>query len=367
MRDPGPRTTTTITCSSSVSRRKASESAPVSRTWNPPAWRARGPGAEPDEGAGELEVVEVPGLLVPRHREAARVALLALQPDLVAVQERRARRRSRTAARTPPAAGPGRRPRTGPAGVSWLPSRSYWQRATAHGIAARKASSDATISSVRPGPAGDDRAEARAAVLDDAQPLEDRVGEPRVVHDAVPLVAVERVGRVVEVLAHQVRVGVRVLDGGAHPAGDLRPELDRALAAQHVGHVDAPAVGRERRLEPAAQDRALARVHRLAQPGVAVVELGQRLHAQPRLVVVGPRAERVEAGGRRRRVGLRGEEPGVLGAGVVGRDVEDQRGCRARASRGAGTRGPRRRRSARRRARSRSCRSRGSTASRRRG
>ena len=80
-----------------------------------------------------------------------------------------------------------------------------------------------------------------------------------------------------------------------------------------------------------------ARVHRLAQPGVAVVELGQRLDAQPRLVVVGPRAEHVVAGGRGRRIGLRGDEPRVLGAGVVGRDVEDQRGCRARASRAAAT------------------------------
>ena len=38
---PGRATTTTIACSSSVSRRNASESSPASRTWNPPDWRAR--------------------------------------------------------------------------------------------------------------------------------------------------------------------------------------------------------------------------------------------------------------------------------------------------------------------------------------
>ena len=36
----GPRTTTTIACSSSVSRKKASQSGPVSRTWNPPSRNA---------------------------------------------------------------------------------------------------------------------------------------------------------------------------------------------------------------------------------------------------------------------------------------------------------------------------------------
>ena len=51
-----------------------------------------------------------------------------------------ARRRTSAAARTRPGRGPGRpRPTVRMRAVSWLSSRLYWQRATAHGIAARKA------------------------------------------------------------------------------------------------------------------------------------------------------------------------------------------------------------------------------------
>jgi hypothetical protein len=68
----------------------------------------------------------------------------------------------------------------------------------------------------------------------------------------------------------------------------------------------------------------------------AVVELGQRAHAEPRLVVVGPRGRRKYGASALRVVPAR-RGTTVLDADVVRGDVEQQPDVRARGSRGAAT------------------------------
>ena len=155
-----------------------------------------------------------------------------------------------------------------------------------------------------------------------AEPRPDRPGEPRVVHRAVPAVAVHVAGSVVVVLADGEGIVAERLRRAAYGASHLVGHVERPEPAGHVGDVDAPAVDVVRRLQPAPHDRVGALDHRGPQVGVAVVDLGQRVVAHPGgvgavvvEVVVRPR--------RRQWIGPRAEEPLVGVARVVGRQVAE--------------------------------------------
>ena len=117
--------------------------------------------------------------------------------------------------------------------------------------------------------------------------MDERVAEPGVVHHAVVLVALQLRGGVEEVFAHVVGVGVGLFDGFADGGGDFGADLGFALATEHVGDIDAPAIGRKWRLQPFAHDGIFVFVHAAAQRFALVVELGQRPHAQPCRVLIG--------------------------------------------------------------------------------
>ena len=129
------------------------------------------------------------------------------------------------------------------------------------------------------------------------------MGEAVVVYDPVPLVALQLVRGVEEVLAHQVGVGPGFADGAADGPAKLLAELRLALPAEHVGDVDAPAVGREGRQEPATEDSVGPIVDAAAQLKAAIVELGQRPYTQPTGVIVGMFVEGEELGLQRVGVG----------------------------------------------------------------
>ena len=162
------------------------------------------------------------------------------------------------------------------------------------------------------------------AELESVQPFEDRRLEAPVVHDAVPLVAGQLGGGVERVLTEEIGIGRLGLDGVAYAPSDLGTQLVRTKSPEHVRDIDPPTVDGEWLPKPTAHDRIRAFVHLGAQPRAAVVELGQRPHAEPRFVVVGALAEDEVVGGRRARVRLRGQEPRMLDPDVVGRDVEHQ-------------------------------------------
>ena len=106
-------------------------------------------------------------------------------------------------------------------------------------------------------------------------------------------------------------------------AGNLVREILRAVATRHVRNVDAPAVHVKRGLEVAAHDRILARVHTLAKRGALVIELRERIDAEPAVVAIGVLCEKIEACFFTRRVSLRSCEPLVGIARVVCREVHD--------------------------------------------
>ena len=113
--------------------------------------------------------------------------------------------------------------------------------------------------------------------------------------------------------------GHRAPDGG----GDLVAEVDVAVDAGHVGHVDAPGV-QAVRSHPPGDHRVGAVVEAAAQLGGAVVEDRHVREVPPRGVLVGVPVEEVERRLGAGRVGQRGLEPLVGVAAVVGRQVTHQ-------------------------------------------
>ena len=124
-----------------------------------------------------------------------------------------------------------------------------------------------------------------------AQKAQDAVAQ-RVVHDAVELAALEiaAADRVADLvrgvlphLAHDERVRLFAAGG--------RVELLDESVGQLVGHVQAPA--RRAQRQPAADDAVLVLDDIVQVLGVELVDLGQRVNAPPRAVLVGPVRELV--------------------------------------------------------------------------
>ena len=233
--------------------------------------------------------VGVPGLgPAPRHRAARVLAPLALEPELVSGEDHRhagrrhlqpdpdelalARARDRPEARRVVAVEQG--PRV----------HHRWPRHPG----AEGAHRGDSLGAADPPQPGGNPPERRAQLLGKvvaAEPRPHRAMEACVVHRAVPAAAAKVGAVVVTVLGHEHRiVEDRSADGALHRV----VEVDVAPAAHHVGDVDPPAVERVRRLEPAAHDVE----HPPLQLGRAPVELGQALHAPPRLVAVRERRRR---------------------------------------------------------------------------
>ena len=114
----------------------------------------------------------------------------------------------------------------------------------------------------------------------------------------------------------------------AHRAADLarhiEGEVHLIMPAGHVRDVDAPAVGGERLREVAAHDGVRTAREAAPQHRVALVELGEARHVEPRDVAVGVVGEQVEAGLGGVGIGLRVLEPLMGRARVVRSQVEDQ-------------------------------------------
>ena len=206
-RASGPRTTMTMACSSSVSRRKASQSGPCSSTWNPPSRRADEPTRRRtiERTNARRSTSQAPG-----SQGIGRRAMRSSTPSRPTSSPYRIEGTPTYVSRNPSAA------RTRPGSpssieamraVSWLSSRLNWCRATSQAIAARNAVRVSTIDAVdarsvrRIDPAG------VAAELEPVQPFEDRGLEAPVVHDPVPLVAGELRRGIVRMLAEQVGIG----------------------------------------------------------------------------------------------------------------------------------------------------------------
>ena len=134
---------------------------------------------------------------------------------------------------------------------------------------------------------------------------EHRAQEAGVVHGGVLLVALQPSGRVEEVLAQDVGVGALRADRAAHRRHVVVVARGPRALAEHVDHVEAPAVDRPRRPQPAPQDRVLALVHLGAHAGAGEVEHREGAHAGPPDVAIGVGGvgEDVVVAGRRRGAG----------------------------------------------------------------
>jgi hypothetical protein len=105
----------------------------------------------------------------------------------------------------------------------------------------------------------------------------------------------------------------------ARERGDIVVAVEVAVAGDHVGDVDPPAV--EPRVEPAAEDRPHPLMELLRLP----VELRQRTDAEPGRVPTGQRLVEVEEGVLRRALVRRGPlEPLMRDTAVVHRQVSDE-------------------------------------------
>ncbi len=116
------------------------------------------------------------------------------------------------------------------------------------------------------------------------QPAPDRPREIRVGHGAMPRVTLEVARRIVGRLAQQNGVGIHVDHGRSNDAPNVGVEILIEIPTSHVGHVDAPAVEVERRLQPLRDHRVLALDEAVPKFLRVPVELRQAGHAQPRHV-----------------------------------------------------------------------------------
>ena len=104
------------------------------------------------------------------------------------------------------------------------------------------------------------------------QPALYRQGEAVVVHGAVFLIALQPARGLGEVLAQHVGVGPCLADGLAHRAHVRRVVPSAGPFAEHVDHVQPPAVHRPRRFQPARQQRILCTVDGLLHAAVGEVQ-----------------------------------------------------------------------------------------------
>ena len=114
-----------------------------------------------------------------------------------------------------------------------------------------------------------------------AQPRPHRARERRVRHDTVPTAAGHVGPPVLEVLANDVGVRLRLLAGVHEFSRYFVRHVVIETASHHVRHVDAPSVEPVLAAQPASGDRITMAVHHLAQGSAAEVQLDERAHAEP--------------------------------------------------------------------------------------
>ena len=166
-----------------------------------------------------------------------------------------------------------------------------------------------------------------------AEEFPDHAAAAVVVHRGIPFRALQVLGAVAPVLGQDVGLRVLLADRAADLGPDLVGQLDLVVPGEDVGHVEAPAVDRIRRLQPFAEDGIPGPPDPVAQGLGGEVQHRQAGDPPPALVgVVG--AEEVEAPLRAVGVVIGADllreplavavEPFVRRAGVIDRNIEDQ-------------------------------------------